>query len=64
MKSHLVRATVFIVLGAALLAVAMLVKDPAVEKWTSFALGASFPFFIGGLISVVQYFRQPKSPIA
>lgn len=64
MKNHLTRAILFIVLGAVLLAFALLDKNPAVEKWTSFALGASFPMFIGGIVSVVQYFKQPKSPVA
>jgi phosphatidylglycerophosphate synthase len=57
------RAMVFIVLGAALLIVSTFTKDPSTEKWSSFAFGASFPMFIGGLISIIQYFRQSKQEL-
>jgi hypothetical protein len=60
MKNNLMRAVVFIVLGAALLMVSVFAKSPSVEKWSSFALGASFPMFLGGIIALVQYFRAPK----
>lgn len=57
MKNNLTRALVFIVLGAALLIVSIVAKDPSVEKWSSFALGASLPMLIGGLIFLIRYFK-------
>jgi len=60
MKNHLVRAVVFIVFGIACLVVSMLAKDKTVETWSSFALGLSFPLFVGGIISIVKYIKKPK----
>lgn len=58
MKNNLMRAIVFIVLGACLLAVSTLTNNTSIEKWSSFLLGLSFPLFIGGIISIVKYFKQ------
>jgi hypothetical protein len=62
MKNNLIRSVVFIVLGVALLMVSIFAKSPSVEKWSSFALGASFPMLIGGLISLTKYFMGLKQP--
>ncbi|MGZ3757799.1 MAG: hypothetical protein ACXVAY_06010 [Mucilaginibacter sp.] len=61
MKNHLMRAAVFIALGAALFTVSALSKNSAVEKWSSFLFGFSFPLFIGGIISLVQHFKKAKA---
>jgi uncharacterized membrane protein len=60
MKNNLMRAAVFIVLGIALLVVSIFTKNKTTETWTSFALGASVPFFIGGIISVVKHLKASK----
>ena len=54
------RATVFIVLGTCLLIVSMYAKNSKVEWWSSFLLGFSFPLYVGGIVSIVKYFKQPK----
>ena len=54
------RAAVFIVLGACLLIVSIYTKNTSIEKWSSFFFGFSFPMFVGGIISIIQYFRKPK----
>ena len=54
------RAAVFIVLGTCLLIVSMYAKNSKVEWWSSFLLGFSFPLYVGGIISIVKYFKQPK----
>ncbi len=56
----LMSAIVCIVAGTCLLLVSMLTKNASIEKWSSFLLGLSFPFYIGGIISLVKYFRQQK----
>jgi hypothetical protein len=60
MKNNLMRAAVFIVLGTCLLIVSIYSKNSKVELWSSFFLGLSFPLYIGGIISIVKYFKQPK----
>lgn len=55
------RAIVFIVLGAAFFTVSAVSKNGTVEKWSSFLFGFSFPLFIGGVISLVQYYKKSKS---
>jgi len=60
MKNNLMRAAVFIVLGACLLIVSIYTKNTSIEKWSSFFFGFSFPMFVGGIISIIQYFRKPK----
>ena len=54
------RATVFIVLGIALLTISIFAKNSLTEKWSSFAFGFSLPMFAGGIIAVVKYIRLPK----
>lgn len=54
------RALVFVVLGICLVIVSVFAKNTVVEKWSSFFLGFSFPLFIGGIISIVNYLRQSK----
>jgi lipopolysaccharide export LptBFGC system permease protein LptF len=58
------RAVVFIVLGVCLLIVSIFTKNTSIEKWSSFFFGFSFPMFIGGIISVIQYLRKPKQPVS
>ncbi len=60
MKNNLMRAAVFIVLGTCLLIVSIYTKNSKVELWSSFLLGLSFPLYVGGIISIVKYFKQPK----
>ncbi|MDB5024338.1 MAG: hypothetical protein JWP78_2093 [Mucilaginibacter sp.] len=60
MKNNLIRAAVFIVSGTCLFTVSTLTKNTLTEKWSSFLFGFSFPLFIGGIISIIQYFRKPK----
>lgn len=60
MKNNLMRATVFIVLGTCQLIVSIFAKNAKVEWWSSFLLGLSFPLYIGGIISIVKYFKQSK----
>ncbi len=57
------RAAVFIVLGTCLLIVSMYTKNSKVEWWSSFLLGFSFPLYVGGIISIVKYFKQPKQEV-
>ncbi|HEY4194087.1 MAG TPA: hypothetical protein VGM63_01020 [Mucilaginibacter sp.] len=64
MKNSLMRAVVFIVLGVCLLIVSIFTKNTSIEKWSSFFLGFSCPMFIGGIVSVIQYFRKPKQPVS
>lgn len=52
------RAVVFIVLGVALLIVSIFAKNTTTTNWTSFALGAAFPFFIAAVIYVIKYIKQ------
>jgi hypothetical protein len=54
------RSLVFIVLGICLVIVSVFAKNTAVEKWSSFFLGFSLPLFVGSIISIVNYVRQPK----
>ncbi|HTH82551.1 MAG TPA: hypothetical protein VL490_06430 [Mucilaginibacter sp.] len=61
MKNNLMRAAVFVVLGIALLIVSTFTKNKITETWTSFALGASLPMFIGGIISFVKYYKASKA---
>jgi hypothetical protein len=56
----LMSAAVYIVLGTCLLIISILSKDTSIEKWSSFFLGLSFPLYIGGIVSLVKYFRQKK----
>jgi hypothetical protein len=63
MKSNLMRATVFIALGTCLLVVSMYAKNAKVEWWSSFLLGFAFPLYLGGIISIVKYFKQPKQEV-
>jgi ABC-type dipeptide/oligopeptide/nickel transport system permease component len=49
MKNSVMRSLVFVVLGIALFTVSAFAKDNAIEKWSSFAFGLSFPVFILGI---------------
>ena len=60
MKNHLMRALVFIVLGAALFTVSAVSKNSTVEKWSSFLFGLSLPLFVGGIVSLVHHFKKSK----
>jgi len=60
MKNPLTRAIIFIIVGVICFTVSTLSKDVLVEKWSSFFFGFSFPLFIGGLISLYQYFKKKK----
>jgi ABC-type dipeptide/oligopeptide/nickel transport system permease component len=64
MKNSLTRAVVFIVLGACLLILSIYTRNTSIEKWSSFFFGFSFPLFIGGVISMVQYFRKPQQSVS
>ena len=63
MKNNLMRAAVFIVLGTGLLIVSMYAKNSKVELWSSFLLGLSFPLYVGGIVSILKYFKQPKQEV-
>ncbi|HTD99249.1 MAG TPA: hypothetical protein VK668_08165 [Mucilaginibacter sp.] len=58
MKNSLIRSILFISLGIALFTLSMVTKNTFTEKWSSFALGLSFPLFVAGIIALAFHINQ------
>jgi uncharacterized membrane protein len=54
MKNKIILSGVCIVLGIALLVVSIFTPNALVEKWSSFALGLSFPLFVYGITTLAK----------
>ena len=60
MKINLKAAILFILLGVALFMISVLNHSNLAEKWSSFAMGLSFPLFVAGVIAIITHIRRSR----
>ena len=60
MKNSLIRSILFITLGIALFTLSVLTKNTFTEKWSSFALGLSFPLIVAGIIALAIHIKKMR----
>ena len=58
MKKSLVRSILFILVGIALFTLSIVTKNVLTEKWSSFAMGLSFPLFVAGIIALAFHINR------